>query len=178
MCEGITDVGSTLGSIGVAISHSSKIARPLCRTDLLISFGSERTCLYRVEAGEEIGEHRQRDKPHADPDEDPAGPAFHPRRLRLDLLERPLFGAGNCEGRREDQDHHDDGRHHERRERRTEPADGQGVSGQTGQDRPGSAEAGEHIPKSKHGEPGGRPLAAQVRLPACQRSCERAHGVE
>ena len=65
----------------------------------------------------------------------------------LDALESGLPGSGHSESSAEhERDEHEPG-DDEGRERRHEPADSQGVVGQTGQDRTCSAEAREHEPE-------------------------------
>lgn len=139
---------------------------------------TRRRYLHREDACEEIGEHGENDEPHADGEQDPARPPLDRRGLGLNALEGPLLCVGDCERGRKDQAHHDDGGHHEGGERRAEPADCQRVSGQTGQNRTGSSKAGKHVAKPEHGESSRRPLAAQARLPACERLRQLAHRME
>ena len=113
---------------------------------------------HREDVSKEFGERGEDKKPDSDGDEDPAAPCLHPWCLSLDARDRLLLPACDREGGGKHHADENDGSDHEGEKSSLETAHGERVAGQTGQDRPCSAESGEHIAETEHREPCDRSL--------------------
>lgn len=105
------------------------------------------------QGGEGPGEHAEKDEPAADGDEDEPAPAFDCRCVGLDPIDEALPRGGHAEGsaeQQQDQDGRGDG---EGCPGGGEPADGQGLPGQTGQDWSRSAEPCGQVAKAEQRRP-------------------------
>lgn len=101
--------------------------------------------LHGEETREAVREDAECEEPGADEHEDVAAPVFDGRRGGLQLLDESFLADGDtesCGEQKEDKDHRRDG---EGDDGRGEPAGGQRLPGQTGQDGPGSAEPGREV---------------------------------
>lgn len=108
---------------------------------------------HRESVSEKVGERGEDKKPDSDGDEDPTAPCLHPWCLCLDARNRLILRSCDREGGGKHPADENDGGDHEGEESSFETAHGERIAGQTGQDRPCSAEAGEHIAETEHREP-------------------------
>lgn len=109
-----------------------------------------------------MGEDAEGEEPGADHDQDSASPAFQVGRVRPERLDDALLSGRDGVGEREHE--RDDGEGGEGKGEQccVEAAEGDGVSGQTDQDRPGSAEAGREVAEPEQREPELWPLPAEL----------------
>lgn len=106
----------------------------------------------RKDAGEELGENAEDDKPGSDGDQNVSSPALHGGGPSPESGNDARLSRADHVGDPEDEHHDGDRRKHESEERAREAADYECYSGQTDQDGAGSAEPGEQVAETKDGE--------------------------
>src|SRR5919106_617028 len=106
------------------------------------------------DVGEVVGKRAECDEPCADEDEDAAAPGLDGWGAVLDGADEAFASGGEEHGQREHQRDDGDTRDEEGDCCGIGPAGGEGLAGQTGQDRAGSAEPSEQVDEPEEHEPG------------------------
>jgi hypothetical protein len=126
---------------------------------------SNRECL-----GEEFGEDCQDVEPGTHYDKDPTTPTLHLHHMSTKGSDDRLLSGGDGGGQQEHQEHDDQCSVGKGHQGRPETPQGQGVPGQTGQDRPRSTKPGQQVAEAEHGETEDRVLSPDAGLRLHQRA--------